>query len=186
MIQIWSKKTETPNWSVIQPKDFETIFPRAIESSLLEIDDIVNQEKEANFENTILALERSGKSLKQIQSIFYVYCSNLNIGEMPEIEKRVRELLVEYQNKINQNQALFSRISKVYEDKDSFAQEEQRLLENIFVKYIRSGAKLEEKNKKTLSLLHRKIQGLQILFKQNILLLHTNSTGMIVFTYQKS
>ena len=177
MMETWAGEYGgTPNWSAVRPENFEREFDLAIAEALQEIAQIVDQKEAPSFENTMIGLERAGKRLVALSAIFYVHCSNLNIGDMPAIEKRIRQRLVAYQSQINQNQALFARIGKLYENKDDFGLEERRLLERLYLQYILSGASLSEDKKSRLREIEQEIQRLQINFKQNILVDQTAVT----------
>ncbi|MEM7559380.1 MAG: M3 family metallopeptidase, partial [Planctomycetota bacterium] len=160
-----------PPWNLVRPEDFVPAFEAAIVENNKEIDQITSNDEVANFENTVIALEQSGQTLYRINAIFGVHTSNLLIGPMPNIEKQVVPMLTEHQDSIIQNSDLFARIETVYESNDlkSMGVAEQRLVDDLYKRFVRQGAKLGEGDKERLSKINKRLASLFTNFAQNVL-----------------
>src|SRR6218665_3359693 len=88
----------------------------AIQEKLNEVDKIANNTQPAPFDNTIVALEKTGKKLNQVYAAFGIYSANINSPEFESIETEMTPKFSEFNNKFYQNGKLFDRISKVYND----------------------------------------------------------------------
>ena len=101
--------------------------------------------------------------------MFWVHCSNLNIGRMPEIEKQIRPMLVAYDNQVSQSEAIFARLAALYPTREQLDAEDRRLLEKRYDSYRRSGATLSAEDKALLSELNQQLGVLKTAFTQNLL-----------------
>ncbi len=158
-----------PPWDKIETKDFIPAFDAAIAEARAEVDAITANEKKATFENTIAALEKSGATLTRMQNLFGVYSGNLNVGEVPEIELVVYPKLAAFGDEVNQNKALFERVSAVYNSKKAkkLKPEERRLLEDHYKGFVRNGANLDEAGKKRVAEINQRLATLGTQFTQN-------------------
>ncbi len=160
-----------PPWNLVRPEDFVPAFEVAIAENKKEIDLISSNDEVANFENTVVALEKSGQMLYRINAMFGVHTSNLSIGPMPSIEKQVVPMLTEHQDSIIQNADLFARIETVYESEGlkSMGVAEQRLVDDLYKRFVRQGAKLSDGDKERLSKINKRLASLFTNFAQNVL-----------------
>ncbi|MCA9126353.1 MAG: M3 family metallopeptidase [Planctomycetales bacterium] len=160
-----------PPWHLVRPEEFRPAFESAIAAAQKDIDAICNNSVPATFQNTIVALEKAGRSLTRLTALFGVHSSNLNVGPMPDIEKAVVPMLTEYEDRVVQNSDLFSRIASVYEG-DEFRQLNQvqkRLVEEYYKRFVRQGAKLTTEEKVRLSSINQRLANLFTDFSQNVL-----------------
>jgi len=136
-----------------------------------EVAAIAGNTAEPTFENTIVALERSGQLLSRVASVFFALSSaNTN----PEIEKAQTEMapkLSAHQDAIYLDAALFARVQKLYEQRQSLQldPESLRLLERYHTNFVRAGAKLSDAQKQQLRALNEKISSLTTEFRQRVL-----------------
>ena len=160
-----------PPWHLVRPDEFVDAFEKAIEISQAEIEAIANHPEPATFENTIVALEDSGRTLDRLESLFGVHAGNLNVGPLPDIQKIVLPKMAAYRDSVTQNEKLFARIAEVYESdstkKLSLAQ--QRLVEDRYKTFVRRGAKLNAEDKSRLSQINQRLASLFADFTQNVL-----------------
>jgi peptidyl-dipeptidase Dcp len=158
-----------PPWDKIDTKDFIPAFDAAIVKARAEIDAITANKKKATFENTIVPLEKGGAELTRLQNLFGVYSGNLNVGDVPDIERVVYPKLAAFGDEVNQNEALFARVSAVYNSKKSkkLKPEEQRLLEDHYKGFVRNGANLDEAGKKRVAEINQRLATLGTEFTQN-------------------
>ncbi|RIW15028.1 M3 family peptidase [Algoriphagus lacus] len=151
----------------------EHFLPAVKEAILLAKEDIRNIKSHPlpTFENTIEALDRSGKKLGVISAIFF----NLNSAETnDEIQKLAREispLLTEHSNDILLDQELFQRIAQVFEQKDNLNlnPEQNTLLEKNYKSFVRNGAKLGPEDADKLRKIDQELAQLSLKFGENVL-----------------
>jgi peptidyl-dipeptidase Dcp len=172
LLQPWSGPFGgVPPWRSVRIEEFLPAFDAAIEASTADVDAIAGNPKPPTFENTIVALEKAGKTLQRVQAIFDVYASNLNVGAIPEIERAVAPKLSQHLDSITQNEKLFQRIATVYESEEarSLPTAERRLLDDRYRQFVRQGAKLNAEDKARLSEINTQLAGLFTEFSQNVL-----------------
>ena len=121
--------------------------------STKEILEIANQSESPTFANTIVSLEKAGKTLSRIETIFGVYTSNLNTGSIPDIDKAVAPKLSKYYDSIVQNSKLFERIESLYKGAEyqSLTAPQKRLVKDYYDDFVRQGSKLSPEEKQVLS-----------------------------------
>ena len=161
-----------PPWRMVKRDEFVGAFNVAMAEHNKEIEAIANNPEPATFENTIVAMEKAGKMLNRLQTIFGVYSSSLNTGPISDIEKEVAPLMSKHSDAITQNEALFKRIETIYQSEDQKAKlnlAQQRLLTDIYKDFVRSGAKLNAEQKKKLTDINQKLAGLFVNFSKNVL-----------------
>ncbi len=159
-----------PPWRLVNPPDFEAALVAAMALEIDDIDAITDNPARPSFENTILALEKSGQALDRLASMYYVHTSNLNVGPMPDIEATIEPKLTKHQDAITQNSKLFTRVKSVFEKGDAdWTLAQQRLVEKIYKRFVRQGAQLEHAQKQRLSAINVELAGLFTQFSQNVL-----------------
>lgn len=161
-----------PPWNLIDQAEFVDAFKQAISLALADVDQIAQNPAAPTFENTVVALEAAGDALLRLQTVFSVYASNLNLGPMPDIQRVVMPMLSEYEDSVNQNAALFARISAIYEDgaaMEALSASEQRLMDHLYKAFVRNGARLGVEDKQRLSKINTRLASLFTDFSQNVL-----------------
>lgn len=162
---------QTAPFQSIQNEHYLPAIQTAISAGKAEINQITANPQTAAFENTIVALERSGELLDQVSSIFF----NLNAAETnPDIQhlaKEISPLLAAYANDIMLDEVLFRRINHVYESKDELilSVEQRTLLDKTYKSFIRNGAKLNEKSKTRLREIDSRLAQLSLIFGEHVL-----------------
>ncbi len=160
----------TAPFSEISPNHFKPAFIAAIADAKKEID-AIKALPLPSFENTVEALEKSGKHLGVISSIFF----NLNSAETnDEIQKLAREispLLTAHANDVLLDQELFQRIAQVFEQRAqlSLSPEQTTLLEKTYKSFVRNGAQLGESDAATLRKLDQDLAQLSLQFGEHVL-----------------
>lgn len=172
LLQPWEGKYGgVPPWDQIRPEEFPKAFDCAIDEANAEIQAIAGSSDPATFDNTFEALERSGQTLDRLTSMFGVHAGNLNLGPIPEIESLVAQKLAAWRDSVVQNLDLFARIKEV-KNGDQFNKlnaVQQRLVEERFRAFVRSGANLSVDDKAQLSKINSKLAELYTTFSQNVL-----------------
>ena len=175
----WNTPFQTPPFDLIKVEHFIPAFYKALEISEKEIYEISNQKSTPTFENTIVAMDRSGKLLSRISNVFFNLLSANTSPELQKIAQEISPLLTKHSNEIYHNKALFNRVSEVYKTKNKLTKEEdQILLEKTYKAFINSGAQLNEEDKMNYSILTMELSRLQLQFSENVLAA-TNSFEVI-------
>ena len=160
---------QTAPFHLIKTEHFEPAIQAGMDAHNREIDDIINHPEAPTFDNTILALEKSGALLDRVTTIFGNLLSAETSDELQAIAERVMPLLSEHSNNISLNEKLFARIKSVYDhtDKESLGQEECMLLQNTYDGFIRSGANLSPEKKERFRQISSELSILTLKFSQN-------------------
>ncbi len=151
-----------PDFSKIQESDYLPAIEAAIKSQRENIQKIVNNKQKPTFKNTILALEESGMLLDQVTSVFFGLTSAHKTPAIAETQKKVSPMLTQLSNEISFNKPLFDRIKYVYDHElKKLKGEDQRLTEDIYKSFVRSGALLSEEKMERMKQINSRISELQ-------------------------
>ena len=151
-----------PDFNKIQTSDYLPAFELAIQQQRENIAKIVESKDSATFENTILALEESGRLLDRVSRVFFALTEADKTPELGEIEKKVQPMLTELENEISFNKPLFERIRQVYDKQhDALTGEDQKLLEETYKEFVRKGALLSEDKMERMKAINLRISDLQ-------------------------
>jgi len=160
-----------PPFDKVKIEDFKPALEAAMTENLAEVDAIANQKDAPTFENTIVAMERSGDTLNRVQTIFGIWSSNMSSKDFEPIDAEMSPKIAGHSDKIYQNEALFKRIEAVYNspEKTKLTSEQQRLVWVYYNNFVHAGAKLDATKKKRLSEINQQLAGLYTKFSQNLL-----------------
>lgn len=170
-----------PPFDLITLEDYKPAFVQGMEEQKQEIDAIVKQRSMPDFENTIVALDQSGKLLRRVSSVFYGQNSVNTNDEMEALSRELSPLLSKHDDDILLNPALFARVKEVYDNQDKFNlnKEQKKLLEETYKDFVRGGANLSEADQEKLRALNSEIAMLQLTFGQNMLK-ETNAFQLVI------
>jgi peptidyl-dipeptidase Dcp len=171
LLSEWAGALELPPFGAIKPDHFRPAFDRALGDHRAEIDSIAENPAPANFENTIAALERSGRVLERVASVFFVLAGADTSDEIETIERDISPLLARHNNALYLNRALYSRIAYLYDRRDTLSldAEQARVLERYHARFVRSGAALEKQAQDRLAAINERLATLGTQFGQNVL-----------------
>jgi peptidyl-dipeptidase Dcp len=171
LLENWSTPHGAPPFDRIRPEHFRDAYVRAISQHRHEIAAIASTGEPVTFDNTIVALERSGKLLARVESVFSNLAGADTNDELQEIERELAPVLARHWNEIYLDTELFHRIDEVFARRESLGLdgEEVRVLERIHLDFVRAGAKLQADDKAELSQLTEELAGLGVQFGQNVL-----------------
>ncbi|ASK30423.1 peptidase M3 [Chryseobacterium sp. T16E-39] len=155
----------------IKNEDYLPAFKELIQRSEEEINSIVDNPESPTFQNVIEALAFSGEKLEVLSNIFFNVNSAETNDELQHIAEEVSPILSEYSSKISQNEPLFNKIKKVYEDKEKYNlnEEQQMLLQETYKGFVRSGALLNDEDKEKLKNINMDLSLKSLKFGQNVL-----------------
>ena len=170
-----------PPFDLIRDEHFAPAFAAGMAEDLREIDAIARQTAEPTFENTIVALERSGKLLGRVQRTFSNLVGANSNDAKRALEKENAPKLAAHHDAIRLNPALFARIKTLHETRDRLGldAESLRLLERYYKDFVRSGAKLSAADQTRLKAINAELAKLQTAFAQNVLK-ETNASAVAV------
>lgn len=160
---------DTIPFHLIRTEHFEPAIQQGMEKQNQEIEAIIQQTDEPDFENTIVALEKSGELLNRVTTVFGNLLSAETSDEMQTIAEKVMPLLSEHNNNITLNEKLFARIKAVHEttNQEEMTPEDRMLLQNTYDGFIRSGANLNTEQKERFRQLSSELSVLTLRFSQN-------------------
>ncbi len=167
----WDGPLGLPRYDRFENKDFTPAFEYALEVHLEEIDAIADNAEPATFENVIVALELAGDALSKVARIFYNLSGSHTNDAIQALERDLAPKMAEHSSKVSMNKALFERVDTIYQQRDSLDLDPEalRVLEQHWKGFVRSGAKLNEKDQKQLAGINAKLAKLGTGFGQNIL-----------------
>jgi peptidyl-dipeptidase Dcp len=144
---------------------------KGMEINLAEINAIANNPEAPTFANTFEAMERAGKELDNVFSYWGIWASNMSSPEFRQIQRELSPKLSDFRSKISQNEALFARVKAVYEgaEFDTLNLEQQRIVQNSYESFIRSGILLDDAGKKRTAEINKRLAELQTQFSSNVL-----------------
>ena len=161
---------EMPDFTRINDESYLPAFHAGCEEHLHEVLEIIKQD-EVTFENTIVALERSGQLLTRVLTVFYNKSSSDTTDRLDEIEEEIAPKLSAHMDAIRLNQALFGRIKELYSNRDSLElnNEDAWLLERYYMDFTHAGAHLTDVQREDLTNLNEELSKLETLFGKNLL-----------------
>ena len=171
LLEKFSTKYTSSPFSDIKEEHYLPAFQELIKISEKEIDEITNNSETPTFENTIESMAFSGEQLDRVSSIFFNLNSAETNDEIQKIAQEVSPLLTEFSSKISQNEKLFERIKNVYDQKETLSlnEEQKMLLNETYKGFVRSGALLNEEDKKKLEKINMDLSIKSLQFGQNAL-----------------
>jgi len=181
MLQEWDTPFQTPPFDEIKSEHFMPVFLDAMKAEIVEVEAIVNNKEEPTFKNTIEALEKSGEMLDRVSRVFGCLNNANTNDELQNIAKEVAPLRAKHNDDIKLNEKLFTRIKQIYEKKESLSlsPEQNILLENYYLDFVRSGANLNDEDKEKLRKINEELSNLYVRFKENHLK-QTNAVALVI------
>ena len=160
-----------PPFDRARVEDLKPALEAGMAGQLAEIDRIARDPAAPTFDNTIAALERTGRALDRASTVYGIYGSTLNDEAVQAVEREMEPKLAAFRDQITQNTALFDRIAKVYATRETagLTPEQQRLTWVYYTNFVRSGARLDDKAKQRLSAINQELAELFTKFGQNVL-----------------
>ncbi|MFL2683934.1 MAG: M3 family metallopeptidase [Amylibacter sp.] len=170
-----------PPFESIKFSHYEPAFEIGMAEHREEIDKIANNQSEPTFENTLEALEGSGETLDKVANVFFNLLGSNTNDEMDALAMEMSPKLSAHNDAILLNKTLFKRIEKLYVNRQSMnlSVEQNRLLEETYKRFIRSGANLDKGSMERLTQINSALSSLSVRFDQNVLK-ETNSFSMVV------
>lgn len=170
-----------PPFEKIKFEHYEPAFMQGIDEHQKEIIKIAQNEKEPTFENTLEALESSGKTLDKVANVFYNLLGSNTNDEFDALAVKMSPLLSAHNDKILLNKELFERIKILKSNEPSLklSDEQKRLLDETYKRFQRAGANLDQEAMIRLTEINSSLSSLSVQFDQNVLK-ETNGYSLII------
>lgn len=167
----WNTPYEVPPFNLIQNNHFEPAILQGLNDQIVEIKTITSDKNEATFENTIIALENSGKGLKRVSTVFYNLAGANTNQEIQDLSKKLAPTMSKHNDAIYMNDELFKRVETVWNNKGTreYTSEESVLLERTYNAFVRNGARLNTEDRAKLSEINAKLSLLSLQYGSNLL-----------------
>ena len=167
----WTAPFGLPPFADVRPEHFAPAFAEAMAKHLAEIDAIAGAGEAPTFENTIAALDRAGRDLVRIESLFWNLTSSETSPALQEVQRAMVPQLAAHENRVRTRAGLFARIDALHARRDSLGldDEQRRLLERFHLDSVRAGARLAPAAQARHAGIVRRIAELMTRFGQNLL-----------------
>ncbi|MDE7144616.1 MAG: M3 family metallopeptidase [Duncaniella sp.] len=172
---------EIPPFDKIQYGDYMPAIEKGIELQRKEIEAIANNPAKPTFDNTILAMEKSGELLEKVMLVFSSLDETENNAEMQAISEKAYPMTSIASDEISMNDKLFQRVKYLYDNRDNLGLTgpQKRAVELSYKKFTRNGALLSSSQKEELKALNTRLTDLYLKFNRN-LLASTNAFEIVV------
>jgi peptidyl-dipeptidase Dcp len=160
-----------PPFDVARVEQLEPALEAAMAEQLAAIAAIAGDPAAPTFDNTLAALERSGRTLDRVASVYGVFSSTLSTPEFQAVEREMAPRLAAFQDRITQNEKLFARIAAVYAARETSCRtpEQRRLAWLYHTNFVRAGARLDATAKARVAEVNERLATLYTAFTQNVL-----------------
>lgn len=160
-----------PSFDQMSLLDLKPALETAMALNMAEVEAIAADPRPATFDNTIIPLEKAGPELDRLFSYYGIWSSNLSTPEFRAIQQEMAPVLSAYFSRITQNEKLFARVKKVYEDslKTPLDADQQRLVLLTYDSFASNGATLEGAAKERYAAINEKLAELHTKFANNVL-----------------
>ncbi|MBU6313702.1 MAG: M3 family metallopeptidase, partial [Actinomycetales bacterium] len=177
---------ELPPFALIKEEHYLPAFYEGCTQQLAEVQAILDTPGAATFENTIVALEKSGQMLMRTLLVFFNKSSSDTNDTLDKIEEEMAPKLAAHQDAINLNPALYARIKSLYDNSESLGlnSEDAWLLERYYKDLIHAGAHLSQSERDRLKELNEELSKLETQFSKNVLA-DTNDLAVLVETIEE-
>src|SRR5208337_224884 len=171
LLRPWTGPFEAPPFAALEATHFRPAFDAALEQARQDIAGVAANPDPATFENTIEALERSGRTLSRVSSVFFNLASADSNDEIQAIEREIAPRLARHRNNIFLNRALYDRVDALQAKRETLGldDEQARVLERYHVAFSRAGAGLGDEVKARLAAINERLAILGAQFGQNVL-----------------
>lgn len=162
---------EFPPFDRIETTHYLPAFEKGMTDHLAEIEVIANESEAPTFENTMVALEKSGALLTRVANVFYAMSSAHTNDDIKAIETEVAPKIAAHRDSILLNKKLYDRVKAIYDTRDDLGldAESKRLVEETHKDFVRAGAALDDQQKQRMKEINTELAELSTQFSQNVL-----------------
>ena len=162
---------QAPQFDLIKVEHYLPAMEAGIIENAAEIETIANNTEAATFDNTIVALEKSGALLDRATSVFFNMTGTISNPEILKIQATMAPKLAAHGDNISLNPKLFARVKAIYDTRKELKLDSEalRLVEVTYERFVRAGALLNDEQKTTIRALNEEHSKLANQFGQNLL-----------------
>ncbi|HTA64373.1 MAG TPA: M3 family metallopeptidase [Xanthomonadaceae bacterium] len=162
---------QTPMFDKIKVTDYTPALDAGMAQQKKEIEAIADNKAPPTFENTIVAMERSGQLLTRVQKVFFNLTQSDTNDDMEKIEEDMAPKLSQHQDSITLNAKLFARVKAVYDERAKLKldPESNHLVEKYYDMFVRNGAQLDDADKEKIKAMNERLATLETQFGKNVL-----------------
>ncbi|MBO5710817.1 MAG: peptidase M3, partial [Rikenellaceae bacterium] len=171
LLEAYDTPFQTPPFHKIRIEHFKPAFEQAIAEHRAEIDAIANNQEDATFENTIVALENAGKTLGRVRYVFSCLTANVKDDALATLSREMTPILTAHSSEMALNEKIFSRIKTLYDNRNllNLDKLQLRTLEKTYDDYVRRGAALDAESKEKMKQLNSELAMATLAFSENVL-----------------
>ncbi|MBK0392323.1 M3 family metallopeptidase [Ramlibacter algicola] len=171
LLQPWDAPFQLPPFDRTSPDHFAPALREAMAQHLAEIDAIAADPQPPTFDNTLAALDRSGKLLRRVVGMFGNLCSSHSSEALRAVEREMAVPLAAHENAVTMHAGLFRRIDALHERRRQLGldPEQLRLLERMHLGFVRSGARLDAASQSRHAAITERLAAMSTAFGQNVL-----------------
>jgi len=171
LLRVWDAPFGLPPFDHITEADFAPAFEAAMVENLAEIDAITSQAASPDFDNTIGAMERSGRLLDRVAAVFFNLCSSHTNDALQAVQREMAPKLAAHHSAVLMNAALFKRVEALVDAGESLdlSAEEARVLELYHRLFVNAGARLQGRDRERMKEILQRLATLGTDFGQNVL-----------------
>lgn len=171
LLTSWTTPFEIPPFDAIKPADFAPAFETALVENRAEIEAIANQKAEPTIENTMDAMEKSGKALDRVASVFFNLSGADTSEDLQAVERDIAPILAKHSTDVLFNADLFARFEALVANKAAFSlsREQDRVLERYHAMFVRAGARLTGADRDRMAEINQRLAVITTQFSQNVL-----------------
>lgn len=175
---------QLPPFDRIRDSDYRPAFLAGMAQQRAEVDAIARNAQAASFENTILALERSGALLDRVSRTFFNLNTSNGTDAMRALETELAPLLAAHDDAIHLDAALFARIAQLHamRGEAGLSEEARQLVQRYYIEFVRAGAQLSASEQERLKALNLELSTLTTQFRQNVL--QATREGAVTVTHR--
>lgn len=172
---------EAPDFDAISIEDYKPAMEAGMAQEMKEIEAIANNSEPPTFENTIVAMERSGELLTRVQRVFYNMTSAHTNEQLQELQSEMAPRFSEHSDNIRLNSDLFERVRTLYEKRDELDLDpaSEKLLVDAHRNFVRAGALLNENEQQRIREINSELSSLSTEFQDKLLAL-TRERSVII------
>ncbi|HEX3837464.1 MAG TPA: M3 family metallopeptidase [Steroidobacteraceae bacterium] len=180
LLQASTLPYQLPPFDQVDDQHYREAFSQGMAAQLREVAAVTGQTGAPSFDNTIVALERSGQQLDRAMAVFFNLIASHTNDVMQQLESELAPLLAAHEDAIALDSKLFARVNTLFERRLELDLEPEavQLVERYHAQFVRAGARLSDADKSHLKAINAQISSLTTQFKQNVF--KATSDGAVV------